>query len=153
MAVEGVLRELEVPGRLQRLRHGATEVLLDVAHNPHAARALAERLDDADGPQGLLFGAFADKDVVGVVAPIVDRLGDRLEAVTLVDTPGSRGLPAAALAERLAPLHLPAVRTATSPVRGLDDALARVDGGRLLVCGSFTVVGAVLAVLGAEAAA
>ena len=137
--VRSALDGLRVPGRMQRLAHGGTELILDVAHNPHAARALAAGLPD-DGPFELLFGAFADKDVEGILAPLAPRLA----GITLVDTPGSRGSPALSLAERLAPLGLPALAAAGSVSGGLDRALARAGDRRVLVCGSFTVVGAVL---------
>jgi dihydrofolate synthase/folylpolyglutamate synthase len=143
-SVREVLSALQIPGRLQQETFGSAELLLDVAHNPHAARALAERLD-ATRPHALLFGAYGDKVVTGVLAPIRDRLGDRLRAVTFVGTTGARGLCATELEGRVSALGLPSVRTAGSPAAGLSEALGRLEkGALLLVCGSFTVVGAVL---------
>ena len=60
------------PGRLELLEVGGREVLLDGAHNPAGAAALADALDDlrpflAPGPITLLTASMADKDVAGVV--------------------------------------------------------------------------------------
>lgn len=139
------LAGLVVPGRLQILDVDGVRHVLDVAHNPHAARTLVARLP-GDGPCELLFGAFADKDVENILA----ALAPRLSGVTLVDTPGPRGATAVDLAARLAPCDLPDVAPATSLEAGLRRARSRAGQGAVLVCGSFTVVGAVLARLEAE---
>ncbi|MDZ7825707.1 MAG: hypothetical protein U5R48_06535 [Gammaproteobacteria bacterium] len=76
---ERVARVLEVQqlaGRMQRLRRGGVELLLDVAHNPHASRALAERLacrrrGTRPGVQAL-FGTLADKDAPAMLEPLRD---------------------------------------------------------------------------------
>ena len=63
------------PGRLQRLQ-GRPPLLLDGAHNPAGARALAADLRTA-GPFVLLFGVMADKDVRGLAAelfPLADEV-------------------------------------------------------------------------------
>jgi dihydrofolate synthase/folylpolyglutamate synthase len=62
------LQEAIVPGRFQVLP-GRPQRIFDVAHNPHAARALAENLR-AMAPTGKVFAVFAmlrDKDIAGVV--------------------------------------------------------------------------------------
>ncbi|MHB1627803.1 MAG: bifunctional folylpolyglutamate synthase/dihydrofolate synthase [Bacilli bacterium] len=66
---EGVARA-RLPGRLEVLSH-APLVLLDGAHNPAGARALAAALH-AFARSGWLFvvGVFADKDIGGVVAAV-----------------------------------------------------------------------------------
>jgi len=51
--------------------------ILDVAHNPHAARALADNLAQLP-PTGTIhavFGMLADKDIDGVVDCLADRIG------------------------------------------------------------------------------
>jgi dihydrofolate synthase/folylpolyglutamate synthase len=58
------LSRVRWPGRLQRLA-GRPPLLLDGAHNPAAARALATHLRTL-GPFILLFGVMADKDVAGL---------------------------------------------------------------------------------------
>lgn len=71
------LLEAVVPGRFQVLP-GRPQRIFDVAHNPHAARALAENLR-AMPPAGKVIAVFAmlrDKDIAGVVRAMqgqVDR--------------------------------------------------------------------------------
>ena len=59
------------PGRLERFRVDGTEILLDAAHNPAGARALAAYLAEI-GWTGvtLLFGAMQDKDVRRMLEPL-----------------------------------------------------------------------------------
>ncbi|ADV68801.1 glutamate ligase domain-containing protein [Deinococcus maricopensis] len=59
----------EHPGRLEEFHvHGRT-VLLDGAHNPHAAHALATAVPHADV---LLFAALARKDAAATLAPLLN---------------------------------------------------------------------------------
>lgn len=59
------------PGRLQLLGIAPT-VVVDAAHNPHGAKALAQSLDDSfDFDEwGLVLGVFADKDAAGIIAEL-----------------------------------------------------------------------------------
>ena len=66
---------VELPGRFQVLP-GRPQVILDVAHNPHAAATLAQNLDN----MGFfpftyaIFGAMSDKDVIGVISHLKDKI-------------------------------------------------------------------------------
>ena len=62
------LLEVELPGRFQVLP-GRPTLVLDVAHNPQAARVLADNLGDmAFHPTTwAVFGMLRDKDVAGVI--------------------------------------------------------------------------------------
>ena len=66
---------VELPGRFQVLP-GRPQVILDVAHNPHAAATLAQNLDN----MGFfpftyaIFGAMSDKDVLGVISHLKDKI-------------------------------------------------------------------------------
>ncbi len=76
-------------GRLELIRAGDRDVLLDGAHNPAGAAALAVALDDlrpflADGPLTLVTASMADKDVDGVIAALVTAAA--LEGATVVCT-------------------------------------------------------------------
>ena len=91
------------PGRLERLEHDGRELILDGAHNPAGAVALAGALDDLrpflePGPMTLLTASMADKDVRGVVAALArsPALRDVAVVCAAVDLP--RALPAAELA-------------------------------------------------------
>ena len=78
-AIETGLAHPQWPGRLEvrRLADGR-ELLLDAAHNPAGAGALASYLRELDGPpRPLVFAAMRDKDVTGMFAallPVVGRL-------------------------------------------------------------------------------
>lgn len=63
------LQGVTSPGRLQLLGVAPT-VLVDAAHNPHGAQALAQSLDDSfDFDEwGLVLGILADKDAAGIIA-------------------------------------------------------------------------------------
>ncbi|BAN34727.1 FolC bifunctional protein [Sulfuricella denitrificans skB26] len=69
------LLEAVVPGRFQVLP-GRPQRIFDVAHNPHAARALAENLR-AMPPTGKVIAVFAmlrDKDIAGVVRVMKEQV-------------------------------------------------------------------------------
>lgn len=91
------LLEVVVPGRFQVLP-GRPQRILDVAHNPHAARALAQNL--AALPPAKTYAVFAmlkDKDMVGVAAALKNHIDVWL--VASIDAP--RGASADELAEVL----------------------------------------------------
>ena len=65
-ALRYAIENVQWPARLELLSDGAHEFLLDAAHNPAGARALAEHLRDAGWTDAaLVFGAMADKDAGG----------------------------------------------------------------------------------------
>ena len=154
------LPTLTWPGRFQRV--GA--YLVDGAHNPPAAKALAASLAELFGDASpnaltLVFGACGDKDVESVLrelAPFASR-------AFAVRTNNPRSLSAEALAERMCAAGL-----AATPCGSVAEALraaaesAGVPGGaalsaaaaaaplpRVLVCGSLFLVGEALVALGA----
>jgi len=76
--VRRAFANVESPGRLEVLYRDPT-VIVDAAHNPHGAHALAQTLEREFDFESI-FGVVAilgDKDVVGVLAelePVIDRL-------------------------------------------------------------------------------
>ncbi|MBH8661389.1 bifunctional tetrahydrofolate synthase/dihydrofolate synthase, partial [Pseudomonas aeruginosa] len=88
------LRRTRVTGRLDRRDLSWSgqprQLLLDVGHNPQAARYLAQRLRAA-APRGrylAVFGLLADKDLDGVLEPLTGLVQDW--AVAPLPTPRSR---------------------------------------------------------------
>src|SRR5690606_37580860 len=75
---------VDLPGRFQVLP-GQPLVILDVAHNPHAAATLAQNLRQMGfHPYTYaVFGAMRDKDIAGILAAI----GDRIDHWCLTDLP------------------------------------------------------------------
>jgi len=140
------------PGRLELLRVDDHEALLDGAHNPAGAAALATALDDlrpylaggdlpAPPPLTLVHGSMADKDVDGIVAAL-DRAGALRDArIVATQVPGERALPAAELARRWRAVR-PAGRIDAVPDVGaaLAGALAGATG-TIVVAGSLYLVG------------
>jgi len=147
-AVREGLATVELPGRFQVLA-GRPTVILDVAHNPHAAAVLAQNL----GSMGYfpftyaVFGAMNDKDIEQIVTTMkgdVDHWN-----VTALPTPR------AASAERLATVVRDLTGSETkehtvtafdSPEAAFADAISRVtESDRIVVFGSFVTVAEVMA--------
>lgn len=87
-------------GRLERVNEQPL-ILLDVAHNPHAARFLAQQLKPIVTGKRVfaLCGMLKDKDIAGVL-PVIDPL---IDAWYLVSLHGERGASASQLHQTLAP--------------------------------------------------
>jgi dihydrofolate synthase/folylpolyglutamate synthase len=114
-------------------------VVLDVAHNPAAARFLARELD-ARWPGRryvALYGALEDKDAAGVVK----ALGNRVSHWLLISTHGWRAQTAQALAERLSPVAAAAPLVFDEVRSALDRAVSLSGPGNgILGFGSFSAV-------------
>jgi dihydrofolate synthase/folylpolyglutamate synthase len=144
-AVRDGLCAVSLQGRFQVLP-GKPAIVLDVAHNPHAARVLATTLGTMGFyPQTIaVFGMLADKDVHGVIDAVRARI-DRWFVATL---PGPRGAAATAIRARLEEAGV--ARSAIRTFDGIDAgfAAAREEAGeadRIVVFGSFLTVAAALA--------
>ncbi|WP_341305024.1 bifunctional tetrahydrofolate synthase/dihydrofolate synthase [Pseudomonas sp. TMP25] len=74
------LQQTRMIGRLDRRKLNwqgkSVTLLLDVGHNPHAAEYLAQRLANRviPGKRLAVFGLLADKDLPGVVAPLLSEV-------------------------------------------------------------------------------
>jgi dihydrofolate synthase/folylpolyglutamate synthase len=141
---EGVAKA-HVAGRLQRFERDGVEVVVDVGHNPQAARELAAWLaaTPAPGRTAAVFAALGDKDLRGVV----DALAGRIDAWHLAGLAGSgpRGLDAEGFAQRLAGTVAGGGERHADVTEALDAALAAAaSGDRILVFGSFHTVAGVL---------
>ena len=138
---------VELPGRFQVLP-GRPTVILDVAHNPHAAATLAQNL----GNMGFyrytyaVFGAMQDKDIAGVVAPLKDLVDDWYVATL----PSPRAANSENLAQVLQQAGVNgldhAIHTFVDPKQAFTAASERAnEDDRIVVFGSFLTVAAVLA--------
>src|SRR5690348_14549961 len=99
-AVARGVREARVAGRLQQLSK-SPQVVVDVAHNPQAARELARWLDAnrTTGNTVAVFGALGDKDIEGIARALDAHIAHWHLAGLENDSP--RGLPVAELAHRV----------------------------------------------------
>ena len=142
-AIRSGLLDVRLPGRFQVLP-GRPMVILDVGHNPHAARALASSLRRL--PRGRTLAVFAmlkDKDIEGTAAAMRAEVDEWFVA----GLSGPRGVDAERIRQALATAGVAA------PVAKFDTAVAAYQhaisaagqNDKILVFGSFYTVGAVLA--------
>jgi dihydrofolate synthase/folylpolyglutamate synthase len=138
-AIETGLAEARWPGRLEVLRDGGATVLVDAAHNPAGARALASYLAETY-PAGLpmVFGAMRDKDIPGMLA----ALAPVATAFTFTRARTTRACPPAWLVDAAAAAAPDVPReVAEDPGEAVTRALAR--GPLVSVAGSIFLVGEV----------
>jgi len=146
--VNEVLPDLSLTGRLQRLTvEGLNSVhnewLIDVAHNPAAAEALAKTLaaTDSDGDIIGIVGVLNDKDVDGIVGPLTDHI-DQWIAIT---ADSHRAIPANELARQISNRSGRACLVAESAAAAIEFARHRAsENDRILATGSFFTVAPVL---------
>lgn len=145
-ALRAGIAQARWPGRMEYFA-GPPRLILDGAHNPAGALALAESL--AGVPRRRLIvvaGVMGDKDAAGILAPLLP-LADEVVAVTPAV---ERGLPSAELAALCRQLGVSAADGGPVP-EGL--ALARrsaAEDDLILVCGSLFAVGEARSVLLAQ---
>jgi dihydrofolate synthase/folylpolyglutamate synthase len=125
------------PGRLEPIElPGGRRVLLDAAHNPDGAEALARFLDRLGRPVDLLFGVLGDKDYAGMLG----TLAPRARRIVLTTPLSPRAKPPQELAALLGERE--GIFVEPDPDQALDRALAL--GGEILVaCGSIFLIGEV----------
>lgn len=148
-AVERGLQTVKLPGRFQIVPQGgrrAIEWILDVAHNPAAARILAAQLAARPGSGRTIAvcGVLGDKDIEGIVA----ELQACFDLWVIVGLSGARALAAEALATRAQRVGAKVAAIAADVTSGClaAEGLAAA-GDRVVVFGSFFTVGPALALL------
>ena len=146
-ALRNGLMQVALQGRFQVLP-GRPTVVLDVAHNPHAARVLAATLGEMGfHPRTLaVFGMLADKDIAGVI----DALRSRVDRWFVAPLPGPRGADAGKLAAQLRARGVEggAIVACADVAQALAAARSEaVDADRIVAFGSFLTVAAALAAL------
>ena len=136
--IEQGIRSAEWPGRLERLQAGP-DVYLDGAHNPGAARELAQFLEEnfARRRVYLIFGAMRDKsvdEVTGILFPLASEV--------IFTQPGT---PRAVSANQLADLaghHAARYTVIRDAEEALESALAKArSDDAVFVTGSLYLVG------------
>ncbi len=136
-AIRSGLEHASWPGRME-LFPGQPPILLDGAHNPAGAAALAESLrEEPHRSLILVIGMVGDKDSDGIISPLLP-LADR---VITVSPAVPRSLSAEDLAEQCR-RHGHTALAAGSVADGIDQACsAAVPGDLVVVCGSLFTVG------------
>lgn len=138
---------VELPGRFQVLP-GRPSVILDVAHNPHAAAALNQNL----GNMGFhpytyaVFGSMHDKDIDGVIA----AMSEHVDHWCLTGLPSPRAATAAELAAKVQIVQPErperTINCFDDPAQAYANAISRAgENDRIVVFGSFLTVAGVMA--------
>lgn len=143
-ALREAISTVQIAGRFQQVRKNGLHYILDVAHNPQSASALAENLQRLPEVRRsfMLVGMLSDKDrrgVIGILAPF----GDDWSFVSL---PSARATQAETLAKECVDLLLgrkPAVHTDVASALSVIHAQAQ-PGDRIIISGSFVTVGEAL---------
>jgi len=136
------LKNVSWPGRFEIFQHQGSQVILDGAHNPQGAAALAETWREKFPNQkaSIVFSAVAAKDISGILESIAP-LGSRL-FLCPVDTPRALSAEeiAASLPENAVPHEL-------FPDFNQAFQAANAHSGPILVAGSLFLVGEARAML------
>jgi dihydrofolate synthase/folylpolyglutamate synthase len=153
--VRAAFAEVTSPGRLEVIRRSPT-ILLDAAHNPHGAQALAAALEDSFTFSPLIgvIGVMGDKDHEGVLAALEPHLAH----VICTQNSTDRALPAAKLAETarevfddhqvtVAPSLADAIDAAAALAEAGEAFGDGIGSGAVLVTGSVVTVGEARAML------
>lgn len=134
------LAQVVHPGRCEVVP-GAPMIVLDGAHNPHGARALAEALEAWPQPRVLVLAVSSDKDTGG----LCEALLPAVSSVVATEYQQERSLPAQELAALVAarwPHWSPRTPVAPTVVEALEVARALAGpGGTVVVAGSLFLVG------------
>jgi dihydrofolate synthase/folylpolyglutamate synthase len=146
-AIRAGLGRVRWPGRFQVLGQ-RPRLVLDAAHNPAGARALAASLREhfAGEPLTLVVGILNDKDAAG----ILDALAPLARRLILTRAASPRAAAPEAL-RRVVPATVPVVETAASVAEALALATAAPTTPIVCIAGSVALVGEALAYLGGGA--
>ncbi|MEV0678101.1 folylpolyglutamate synthase/dihydrofolate synthase family protein [Actinosynnema sp. NPDC050436] len=156
-AVREAFATVASPGRLERVRSAPT-VLVDAAHNPHGAKALAKALDEEFGFRKLVavVGVMDDKDAVGILS----ELEPVVHEVVLTANSSPRAMDPDLLAGVAIPIfgedrmvvqpHLVDALEEAVRLAEEDDGGDVVSGGGVIVTGSVVTAGEARALFGKE---
>lgn len=137
--IYAALRAVKLTGRFQQI-HSQPEILVDVAHNPHAARSLAHNLQAAPyiGRTLAVFAMLADKDIEGVIRELIGEI----DAWYLADIHSPRGAKANDLQKILLKYaKKSSIQLFTDVGAALDAAYKNAaKNDRIIVFGSFYTV-------------
>ncbi len=136
------LLQSDIPGRFQVLP-GRPAVILDVAHNPHAARSLAASLEamSRTGRTLAVFAMLKDKDIPGVIAAVKPAIAHWF----ISGLEGPRGASVAELGQALTAAAVGAVTACADVAAAYAQACdMATENDRIVVFGSFYTVAVVM---------
>jgi dihydrofolate synthase/folylpolyglutamate synthase len=143
VAIDQAFVTVTLPGRMEVIAGDVVQVF-DVSHNPAAAELLAEKLKTLPcaGKTLAVFSMLADKDIVGTVQVIKDRVDDWYIAALQA----KRGTPIDILEESLAKADVKNAKSYQDVMHAYQAAMDEAKtGDRVVVFGSFYTVAAVMA--------
>ena len=143
-AIRAGLTSVRWPGRLERVSWRGCDVLLDAAHNPAGARALAGYLRETGWTDvTLVAGVMRDKDATGMLTALLPCCA----ALVCTTPPSPRALAAEALATLAShlPMAPPHVVAVPDPAAAL--AYACSAGARIVAAGSIFLLGPLRGIL------
>jgi dihydrofolate synthase/folylpolyglutamate synthase len=137
------LQNVALAGRFQRLASNP-QLILDVAHNPHAAQALAKNLaqQPCKGQTFAVFSMLADKDISGVI----DAMKSEISQWYIAEIPNVRAAKVAEL-EKLIRDRSPTARVARFgclPEALQQACLEASENDRIIIFGSFFTVSEIM---------
>ncbi|MEG4201751.1 folylpolyglutamate synthase/dihydrofolate synthase family protein [Microcoleus sp. Pol12A5] len=138
-AIENGIAKTQWPGRLQQTTWKNRNILIDGAHNPAAAIALREYVDNINSSQPInwVIGILATKDCDDILKALLKK-GDRLYLVPVPDHNSSSPAELATLAQIICP-ELTLCQAFSDLTTALD---AAVTGDNLtILCGSLYLIG------------
>ena len=138
-AIQNGIAKTKWPGRLQQTTWKNQTILIDGAHNPAAAIALREYVDNFSNyqPVNWIIGIIATKDCDDILAALLKK-GDRLYLVPVPDQNSASPTELATLAQTICP-ELTLCQTFPELTTALDAAV--VEDNLTVLCGSLYLVG------------
>lgn len=138
-AIQNGIAKTQWPGRLQQTTWKNQTILIDGAHNPAAAIALREYVDNFHNYQPInwVVGIIATKDCDDILTALLKK-GDRLYLVPVPDQNSIPPAELAALAQTVCP-ELTVCETFPELTIALDAAVA--DANLTVLCGSLYLIG------------
>lgn len=142
-AIRTGLQQASLPGRFQQIRQ-QPRVIVDVAHNPHASRYLAKRIQQiTNRPVIAVVGMLKDKDIAHTLNHVIPWV----KSWYLADLDGPRAASADVLAQ-----HLP-VSASRECFHSVQEAYQQAlhqaaDDDIIIVFGSFLTIAGVLEIGG-----
>ena len=139
-AIQNGIAKTQWPGRLQQTTWKNQTILIDGAHNPAAAIALREYVDNLNTSQvpiNWVIGIIATKDCDDILKALLKK-GDRLYLVPVPDQNSASPTELATLAQTICP-ELTLCQTFPELTTALDAAVA--EDNLTVLCGSLYLVG------------
>jgi dihydrofolate synthase/folylpolyglutamate synthase len=136
-AIRTGIEQARWPGRFEVIHRGERQIILDGAHSPASAQALADAIHEMEAaPATVVLGVLGDKDAV-----VIGKTLTPIASEFIVVSPRSpRAAAAEVVAGSLGDLG-PAITVAPNVATGLQRAIADPRGkGTVVVTGSLTTV-------------